>query len=248
MVVMSVILEADRIFNERIRSLIRCQPRPFLSACQYSCYTVFTEMTRPYQLRQRAERQAETRQRIARATMELHGTVGPAQTTVSAIAEKAGVQRLTVYRHFPDERALFTACGQCFAETYPPPDGADWLTIPDPEARLRRILTDLYTYYQAVEPTLSNVLRDAPGLPVLRELSLDRTAARLRQVRDGLLADWPVSDERRPYLSAALGHALEFATWRSLAQTQSLALDDTVALMHQFVVQAAQPAPVRAPV
>src|SRR3954454_8539339 len=93
--------------------------------------------TRRYQQRKRAESQAQTRRRIAEAALELHGTVGPARTTISAIAERAGVRRATVYRHFPDERTLFEACSGLFAAANPPPDPARWASIADPEERLR---------------------------------------------------------------------------------------------------------------
>src|SRR6476620_7794449 len=71
---------------------------------------IVAAMTRRYELKRRAERQDETRQRIVDATIELHQTIGAAQTTVSEIAKRAGVGRVTVYRHFPDEETLFNAC------------------------------------------------------------------------------------------------------------------------------------------
>ena len=100
---------------------------------------------RAYRKRRRAEQEEETRLRITEAAVDLHGSVGPARTTVSAIAERAGVQRATVYRHFPDEEALFAACSSHWAALNPPPDPAAWAEIADPDERLRRALSELYS-------------------------------------------------------------------------------------------------------
>ncbi len=107
-------------------------------------------MTRKYDMKRRAKRQEETRQRIVEATVELHKTVGMARTTISAIAEKAGVERLTVYRHFPDERALFSACSGHWNAANPPPDPASWTQVADPEERLRSALSEVYAYHRRV--------------------------------------------------------------------------------------------------
>ena len=102
---------------------------------------------RAYRKRRRAEQEEETRLRITEAAVDLHGSVGPARTTVSAIAERAGVQRATVYRHFPDEEALFAACSSHWAALNPPPDPAVWAEIADPDQRLRGALAELYSWY-----------------------------------------------------------------------------------------------------
>ena len=99
-------------------------------------------MARKYEMKRRARRQEETRRRITEAAVRLHQALGPAKTTISAIAERAGVQRLTVYRHFPDERALLSACSSHYAAANPPPDPEPWTRIPDPEDRLRRALAE----------------------------------------------------------------------------------------------------------
>src|SRR5918992_92628 len=112
-------------------------------------------MARKYDMRRRAKRQEETRQRITEATVELHEALGPAKTTISAIAEKAGVQRLTVYRHFPDERALFSACRGHYMSINPPPDPTPWAGISDPEVRLKRALAEVYVFYRRTEPMMS---------------------------------------------------------------------------------------------
>jgi AcrR family transcriptional regulator len=187
-------------------------------------------MPRRYRLKKRAERQDETRKRIVDAAVELHGTVGPARASISAIAERAGVQRLTVYRHFPDERALYMACSGQFQADNPPPDPELWRGIEDPEARLRRALAELYAYYRRIEPMLNNVLRDLPLVPVLEE-TVEPMTRYLEQIRELLLAGWEVDERRRPLLRAALGHSLDFQTWRSLARQQELDDAETVELM-----------------
>src|SRR5215204_4591929 len=128
-------------------------------------------MSRKYELKKRAEAQDETRRRITEAAVELHGSVGPAQTTISAIAERAGVQRLTVYRHFPDERSLYAACTGHWRAQHPPPDPEPWTRIEDPAERAETALRELYGWYAANEPMLANAERDRPLVPALAELT-----------------------------------------------------------------------------
>jgi AcrR family transcriptional regulator len=187
-------------------------------------------MVRRYRLKKRAERQEETRKRIVDAAVELHGTVGPARTTISAIAERAGVQRLTVYRHFPDERSLFMACSGHYMADNPMPDPAPWRDIENPRERLHHALSELYAYYRRTEPMIINVLRDLPLKPVLQETVVPMLAY-LEQVRNLLIVGWEVDERRRTLLLAALGHALDFQTWRSLVRQQGLDDDDAVELM-----------------
>ena len=108
-------------------------------------------MSRKYQLNKRAERQQETRRRIEAAAIALHEEVGGVAATITAIAERAGVSRLTVYRHFPDERSLLTACTGTYLAANPPPDPRDWARIPDPAVRLRIALAELYPYYRRIK-------------------------------------------------------------------------------------------------
>ena len=126
---------------------------------------------RTYELKRRAERQEETRQRIVEAAVELHTTLGPSRTTVKAIAERAGVTRPTVYAHFPDDRSLFLACSGHVRETVPPPDSSAWGSVSDPVERLETALRDLYGYYERLEPLLENVQRDAAVMPVVAEMN-----------------------------------------------------------------------------
>jgi AcrR family transcriptional regulator len=195
-------------------------------------------MTRKYDMGRRAERQEETRRRIVEATVELHETVGTARTTISAIAEKAGVQRLTVYRHFPDERALFTACRGHWSAANPPPDPASWTQIADPEERLRVALLEVYAYHRQTEPMMANVIRDAQVHPLTREMA-EPYFQLFERMRYVLVTGWGAEDERLDLLLAALGHALDFQTWRSLVRQQGLdderAIEVVVAMVRCLV-------------
>ncbi|MDX6562817.1 MAG: hypothetical protein QOD65_2631 [Gaiellales bacterium] len=187
-------------------------------------------MTRKYELKQRALSQAETRQRIVDATVALHTELGPARTTISAIAERAGVQRLTVYRHFPDDRALFSACGGQWREAHPMPDPSLWAGVEDPAERLQAALGEIYAWFASTEAMTANVLRDVGESPVLREL----TAPLLQYwqtVQDVLERGWEARGARAERLHAVIGHAIEFGTWRSLARTHGLDDGDVAELM-----------------
>src|SRR5690242_1555811 len=117
-----------------------------------------TTETRRYRKRRRAERELETRQAITEAAVKLHGTVGPARTTVSAIAEEAGVQRATVYRHFPDEGTLLQACSGHYMSLHPPPDPSRWAEVADPAVRLREALADVYRWWDETAEMMSRVI------------------------------------------------------------------------------------------
>jgi AcrR family transcriptional regulator len=187
---------------------------------------------RTYELKQRAERQEETRRRIVAAAIELHTSLGPSRTTVQAIAERAGVTRPTVYAHFPDERSLFAACSGHVRATVPPPDPGAWRAIADPGERLRTVLRDLYRYYERLEPLLANIERDVATMPVVAEMNAYRVRY-LDEVRDFVLAAWPAKGRARR--RRAVGHALDFATWRSLVRRQGCTTAEAVDLMVAFV-------------
>ena len=185
-------------------------------------------MKRKYELKRRAERAEETRRRIVEAAVGLHTSVGPGRTTVSAIADRAGVQRHTVYAHFPDLATLFAACTAHWDAQHPRPSPAHWARETDPRRRLRRALEDVYTWYESVAEHLVLFARDAESVP--REV-LERRAEWLPAVRDGLLAGMP----RRKAVRAAIGHALEFETWRSLTRRQGLSRRGAVDAMLALV-------------
>jgi AcrR family transcriptional regulator len=184
-------------------------------------------MARKYELKRRAEKEEETRQRIVEATVELHGTLGAAYTSIKAIAERAGVERATVYRHFPDERSLFAACTGHYLALNPPPDPAPLERIADPEQRLRAGLAAVYAHYRTTEPMRSNTQRDLPQFPTLAEVLAPSFAhwARLHEV---LAAGWEPAAGDGALARAAIGHALQFQTWRSLVREQQL--DDAAAV------------------
>jgi AcrR family transcriptional regulator len=187
-------------------------------------------MTRTYQKKKRAEREAETRQRIVEATVALHTSVGPARTTISAIADKAGVQRHTVYSHFPEEDALFVACTRHWALLHPFPPAEAWEAAADPLERLARVLRDVWAWYADVESDLELFLRDAELVPAVRA-DMTRYAERLTMAADRLAADLGGSTAVR----AAVGHALAFETWRSLVRREGLTTTGAVEVMLALV-------------
>ena len=123
---------------------------------------------RTYEQKERAAQVEETRRRITEATVELHRTVGPAATQITEIARRAGVQRVTVYNHFPDEEALFAACSAHWRTLHPAPDPTRWLAVVEPDQRLRLGLRELYAWYRETEPMLANILRDVDAVPAIR--------------------------------------------------------------------------------
>jgi len=190
--------------------------------------------TRRYRKRLRAEQELRTRQAITDAAVRLHGTVGPARTTVSAVADEAGVQRATVYRHFPDEASLFQACSSHYASMHPPPDPSRWAEVRDPGQRLRRALSDLYRWWEETEDMMSLVLRDAPLVEGM-SAPIEAGRAYLDGVRRTLLRGRPERGKARRRVSAAIGHAVAFATWRSLVREQGVTNAEAVELMAGMV-------------
>lgn len=175
-----------------------------------------SDRRRPYTLRRRLTRRTETRERITAAAFELHATIGPSKTTVSAIAERAGVQRHTVYHHFPDLETLYEACTAHGLQVTGVPQPAGWRSIADPAARLAHGLTKLYAWYRANERMLSTILGDAAtGEPQAEPDLFDRHMEAIFAI---LADDWRCKADRRPTLSAAIGHAMAFETWRSLTR------------------------------
>jgi AcrR family transcriptional regulator len=199
-------------------------------------------MARRYKLAKRAEHEAETRRRIVDATIALHQAVGGLNTTISAIAAQAGVERATVYRHFPDERALLQACTGHYLAHNRPPQPEEWLQIEDAEARLRTALTQVYAYHRRTEAMSARAASDLLLLPILREV-LAPLFAYWRQVRDVLAAPWPVTGAPPRRLAAAIGLAVSFQTWQALVREQGLDEAEAVALMVALVKCAARAAP-----
>ena len=193
-----------------------------------------TVESRPYKKKRRAELEAETRRHITEAAVELHGTLGPARTSISAIAERAGVRRSTVYRHFPDEEALLAACSSHWAGANPMPEIAGWAAIEDPDERTRVALGELYAFYRRTEEMLENLYRDERTMPIVKQ-HFAGFHDYLSAARDTLLRGQPARGRRRDQLRAAIGHALAFTTWRSLTCDQGLGDEQASELMRELV-------------
>ena len=189
-----------------------------------------TKSSRPYRLRARAAAMDRTRERITHAAVELHGTIGPAATTMSAVAELAGVTRATLYRHFPTEEALFTACSSDWLGANPPPDPSSWATVADPARRLETALGDLYAYYRSTEQMRTNLLRDIAAIPPRFRSGIVAFPPTLVSI---LEIGWPEGSDAR-LRRAAIGHAVGFETWRSLAK-EGLTDEEAAELMVRFV-------------
>ena len=192
---------------------------------------------RKYELKERADQVADTRRRITEAAIDLHGSVGPARTTLSAVAERAGVERRTLYRHFPSEGDLFAACSAHYFTANPWPELDGWRAIRDPRERLERALDELYAYYGRTEPIFSSVLRDAEVVDFARD-AVAPLNAYLDEAADVLIAGRQARGRRRQLLRGAVRHALAFSTWRSLS-AGGLDRSDAAKLMTGLVETAA---------
>jgi len=182
---------------------------------------------RRYQLKARAEAQRRTRERIVQATVDLHREVGPARTTVAEIARRAGVQRLTVYNHFPEDAALFGACQNRWMQLHPLPDLAAALAREQPADRLRAVLLGYYRWYRETAPMAEWVQRDRAAVSALDEL-LRRTAdVRLDQLAHQLATALPADGRPVEHTRVLVRLALDFWTWRRLDRE---GLDDPTAV------------------
>jgi AcrR family transcriptional regulator len=186
-------------------------------------------MTRTYTLKRRAEQQAQTRQRIVEAAVELHSSIGPARTTISMIADRAGVQRHTFYAHFPDERSIFAACSGLVEERDPMPDAGPWAAIEDWRERLRVGLGAIYGWYERNAELLFNVLRDVEVHALARETAQTRFGpfvARYHKILGEKL-----NAKQQPMLNLALS----YFTWRTLVREGGLKSDAAAAAMVQAI-------------
>jgi AcrR family transcriptional regulator len=189
---------------------------------------------RPYRMKARAEMQEHTRQRITESAVELHGTLGPARTSLSAVAQHAGVRRSTLYRHFPDEAALFVACSGHWMSQHPLPDLKAWAALSDPADRLRTALTEIYAYYAGTEPMLANLLRDMDLVEAVQQ-QFTAFLDYMQAVRRTLMVGRRERGHNRSRARAAIGHALAFTTWRSLVREQGCAENEAVEMMSRMV-------------
>jgi AcrR family transcriptional regulator len=196
---------------------------------------------RRYRQRARAESTERTRARIVDAALALHETVGPAATTISAIAERAGVQRLTVYRHFPDETSLLAACDAVWTARHPAPDPSIWRSRTDPVDRFDAALRALWTHYRESEPMLASVVRDGAARTPESSPTASRHGRLVETLTDDLSLGWTTDPDRGGVVRVAIGHAVAFETWRSLTRAGGLTDDEAADVLVGMVEAAAEP-------
>jgi len=195
--------------------------------------------TRPYRMQLRAAQQARTRERITESAVELHGTLGPARTSMSAVAAQAGVRRSTLYRHFPDEAALFDACSAHWMAANPPPNLGAWAEIADPDERLLTALGELHGYYRRTEKMLDNLFRDESIVPFVGErFAVFRGF--LAAAQETLMAGRNRRGAAARRTRGALGHAVAFSTWKSLVREHRVSDADAVILLCGLVAASSQ--------
>ena len=194
--------------------------------------------SRAYRMRKRAEDVEQTRRRIIEAAVRLHTTVGPANTTISDLAEEADVTRLTVYRHFPDVEHLFIQCSRHWLSLHPPPDPATWRAIPDLHKRAKHALTELYGWYTDNAGELFPLRRDVAAMP---QPFQNRIRATTRAYADAVVYGARVSGSARRRLRAAAGHVVDYWTCRSLTVDQGLRPAEAVEVAVRFLRAAATP-------
>jgi AcrR family transcriptional regulator len=196
-----------------------------------------SEQKRKYEKKARAEAEAQTRLRITESAVELHGSLGPAQTTMSAVAEHAGVRRSTLYRHFSDEEALFGACSAHWAAENPPPDISRWEKIDDPAERLGAALEEMYGYYRRAGGMIDKLLRDEQAVPVVAEKFAPYHQF-LAMATEILMRGRGLRGNAAKRTRAAIGHALAFRTWQDLTEAQGLDDKQAAELMSALVAAA----------
>jgi AcrR family transcriptional regulator len=190
--------------------------------------------TRAYRKRRRAELEQRTRERIIDAAVDLHGSVGPARTTVSGVAARAGVQRATVYRHFPDDESLFAACSAHWLERNAPPDLAAWAAVRDPDTRLELGLGELYAWFGRTEQMIELLTRDVELVPSMRTQFV-MFGRYFDAAADTLLRGRRERGAARRRVRAVVGHAVAFETWRSLVRREGLTPAQAIDLVRAMV-------------
>lgn len=188
---------------------------------------------RKYNKSLRAEQQDETRERIVEALMELHEELGPANTSIKAIAEKAGVQRLTVYRHFPDEVSMFQACTSQWLKLHPPPDVGEWAQVKNASERSNTAMLAFYHYYRRTEKMWNASYRDLDKVEALHG-PMAYFETYIDQVCGELVKAWKQTGHTKKQLQVTLRHALRFSTWQSL-KNAGLKDDKIVELLKAWI-------------
>ncbi|HET7416857.1 MAG TPA: helix-turn-helix domain-containing protein [Solirubrobacterales bacterium] len=197
-----------------------------------------SDRKRPYKMKRRAELEAQTKQRITESAVELHGTLGPARTSMKAVAEHAGVPRSTVYRHFADEEELFGACSAHWAGENPPPDVSLWQEIEDPDQRLETALTELYAYYRRAGGMLDKLLRDEAQVPIVAKLFAPYHQL-MTMITEILMRGRGLRGKARDRTRAAIAHAIAFRTWQQLSAEAGLDDEEAAELMRRLAAAAA---------
>lgn len=181
----------------------------------------------PYRLKRRAEREAATRLAIVEAAVALHEEIGPLATTVSSLAQRAGVSRPTVYAHFPDDAVLLAACTAHYRASHPPPDPSTWLDIIDPWQRLPMALANIFAFWADTAPMAASILRDARTTP--ERFGRVGFATFMEACRDVLLNGWAWrGPNHRRRVTAVVAHAVAFDTWASLIRDGGMRPDDAI--------------------
>ncbi|HEV2858128.1 MAG TPA: TetR/AcrR family transcriptional regulator [Solirubrobacterales bacterium] len=197
-----------------------------------------SDKKRPYKMKRRAELEAQTKQRITESAVELHGTLGPARTSMKAVAEHAGVPRSTVYRHFADEEELFGACSAHWAAENPPPDVTQWQKIGDPSERLESALAELYAYYRRAGGMLGKLFRDEAQVPIVAKLFAPYHQL-MAMIVEILMRGRGLRGKARDRTRAAIAHAISFHTWQQLTEEGELGDEEAAELMRRLVAAAA---------
>ncbi|HET9152489.1 MAG TPA: helix-turn-helix domain-containing protein [Solirubrobacterales bacterium] len=197
-----------------------------------------SDQKRKYEKKRRAEAEAQTRRRITESAVELHGTLGPSRTSMSAVAEHAKLPRSTVYRHFADERALFGACSAHWMAENPPPDVTAWEKVADPDERLEVALAELYPYYRRAGAMLDKLLRDEAQVPMVAELFAPYHQL-MELSTEILMRGRGLRGRARNRTRAAIAHAIAFRTWQQLTREGGLSDAGAEELMRRLVAAAA---------
>lgn len=186
-------------------------------------------MAREYKMVKRREKVEVTRRRIAKATYELHSTIGPAFTTVALISERAGLPRQTVYRNFGTNLEIFRGCIAFGLEMNPLPDPHRWQSIADPGQRLQMGLTELYRWFEATEPVMTNAFRDYGAVKESAE-ALQPVGEVFQRMYMTLAQGW-----EGPAIGALLSLAVDFATWKKLHRENGMASSAIVELWTDLI-------------
>jgi len=184
---------------------------------------------RVYRKKLRAKQHEETRRRIVESAVALHESIGGEQATVTKIADRAGVSRVTVYRHFPDEQSLLQACTQHYLSANPPPDPSIWMSFSERKERLRAALTEIYGYHRRTERMMDRAFADSLSNEILAEL-LEPYFDFWNHVRDMLAAAWDGAP-----VAPIIGHSIDFRTWKTLVREQGMPEEQAVELFVDLV-------------